>query len=273
MTMPSSRLPTLLMLSLLAAPLVASAGPKEDAKRHMDRAMKAHEAGRFNVALHELEEAYAADPQPELLFAIAQLHVKLDHCADAITFYEKFLATHPGPEDTADTKQAIATCKAKTPAAVTTEPTPTPTPTPEPTPTPAPAPAPAPAPPAAPSPFVDQPRQGSSSSARAPWYTDKVGDALVIGGVVATTIGLVMYSSARSDISDAGSAPTYQEYRDLVDSGHSKRTYSIILVGGGLGLAGAGVLHYVLHDRRTETHGVGMVPATGGAVVTWMGSF
>ena len=269
MIMLRTRLAPLVMLSLFVAPLVANAGPKEDAQRHMERAMKAHEAGKFYVALHELQEAYASDPQPELLFAIAQIHVKLDHCDDAVVYYEKFLATHPGPEDTADTKQAIANCKAKTPAAVTPEPTPAP----EPEPAPTPEPTPAPAPHAEPSPFVDQPRPITSSTTRAPWYTDKVGDALVIGGVGATTIGRVMYSSARSDISDAGSASTYQAYRDLVDNGHTKRTYSIVLVGGGLGLAGAGVLHYMLHDRRTETHGVGMVPATGGAVVTWMGSF
>ncbi len=235
---------------VLCAPLVAHAGDK--AQTHITKAMQAHKAGNFTEALAELQLAYKLEPRPELLFAIGQVNVKLERCDDAVTYYEKYLATKPSAQATADTREAIATCQAKPVAA--------------------PPPPPPPMPPPTDSPFVPG-KETAVRSTSAPWYKDKVGDALVIGGVAASVVGLVLYTGARGDLDDAESAPDLPHYQDLVDSAHSKRTWSIVLVGGGVALIGVGVAHYLLHDRRTESRGIGMVPTASGGLVTWSGQF
>ena len=104
-------------------PLAASAGPREDADAHVARATAANQEGKLELALVELEFAYALDPRPELLFATAQVHAKLGACEVAVTFYERFLATAPPPEAAAQTQEAIGACKLTlTLAAATAEP-------------------------------------------------------------------------------------------------------------------------------------------------------
>ncbi|CAN5862570.1 hypothetical protein BH11MYX3_BH11MYX3_24450 [soil metagenome] len=241
---------TLTFSLVLCAPLLAHAGDK--AQPHIAKAMKAHKAGNFTEALAELQLAYKLDPRPELLFAIGQVSIKLDRCDDAVTYYEQYLATKPSTEAASDTREAIDTCKAKQLAA-------------RPPPPPA-------LPPPSDSPYLPG-QKATAEHARSPWYKDKVGDALVVGGVAATVIGLVLYTGARGDLDDAESAPDLPRYQELVDDAHGKRTWSIVLVGGGVALIGVGVAHYMLHDRHTETRGIGMAPTTSGGLVTFSGQF
>jgi hypothetical protein len=94
-------------------------------KAHMNRATRAHKAGKFDVALTEVQAAYDLDPLRKLLFAIAQVDAKLDRCDDAIDNYEKFLKSTKDKKKQSIVKQAIAACKTKVAAA---EPAPTPEP-------------------------------------------------------------------------------------------------------------------------------------------------
>ena len=135
----------LLIGCVVLAPVLASAdkqtAKQAKAKAHIAKAMKAHAKNNFSAALGELQAAYALDAQPDLLYAIGQVYVKLDRCGEAITTYQAYLATKPAPQAAADTEQAISTCKAKhdtappppPPAAVVA---PEPPPPPEPTPPP-----------------------------------------------------------------------------------------------------------------------------------------
>lgn len=108
------KLATLLIL-VAAATTTADAKPKPkgSVKVHMDKAAKAHKAGKFDVALTELQAAYELDPQPKLLFAIAQVYAKLDNCEAAIDHYEKFSAATKDKDKQAVAKQAIDACKKK----------------------------------------------------------------------------------------------------------------------------------------------------------------
>jgi uncharacterized membrane protein YidH (DUF202 family) len=118
----------------------------------------------------------------------------------------------------------------------------------------------------APAPVV--PRQGS------PWYKDKLGDALVLGGVAATVVALVEYRGALSDLDtaeDMALTTNRVRYSELVDRAHSKRTTSVVLVGAGGALLVAGIIRYVLHDGTMDAHTVGVAPARGGGVVTYEG--
>lgn len=233
-----------LLVLIVLAPLSAVADPKEEAQGHIAKAMEAHGKNDFATALVELQAAYALDPIPDLLYAIGQVHVKLDRCPEAVAYYEQYLATKPAAQATADTKQAIETCN------VTTAPPPPP-------------PEPPPPPPAV------------TTTEPAAWYKDKLGGALVLTGVVASAVGIVMYTGARSDLDDAESAMSLDSYNDLVDSAKSKRLSSVVLVGGGVALIGAGVIRYYLlrGSSNQEARGVGVVPAQGGGLVTWTGQF
>jgi uncharacterized membrane protein YidH (DUF202 family) len=105
-----------------------------------------------------------------------------------------------------------------------------------------------------------------------PWYRDVVGDVLVVGGVAVAVTGLVVYQSARSDLDAAEKSSMLARYDQLVDDAHGKRTISLVLVGGGVALAGVGLVHYVLHGNR-ESRGLAIAPARGGGLVTWSGGF
>jgi hypothetical protein len=103
------------LLIVLAVATTADARPKsrakDAAKVHMDNAAKAHKAGKFDVALEELKAAYELDPQPKLVYAIAQVYAKLDHCERAIEHYEQFIAATKDKTKQAVVRQAIDACK------------------------------------------------------------------------------------------------------------------------------------------------------------------
>ncbi len=259
---PSPRQLALVLTTTIAiAPLTARGGPKEDAQPHIDRATQAHADGQFAVALNELKTAYQLDPQPELLYAIGQVYVKLDNCPIATEYYERFLATLPDAEAESEIRGAIAACKGRK-AAPGSDPTSQPPPP----------------PPAAPAPgsepIVEAPQPAIRIDPPERWYKDRLGGALVIGGTVTTLVGVLVYRAAASDLDSAEAAGTLAGYTELVDAAHTKRAYSVILIGGGLALAGAGVVRYVLHARGTETHDIAVIPVDrDGGLVTWSGRF
>lgn len=237
-------------VALLALVSSASADVAKDPvpQSPVEAATQLYKDGKYAEALVELEKAYALDPQPKILYAIAQVHVKLGRCPDAIVFYEKFLATNPDDKPASAARQAIDVCKTAPPPA---EGTPT---------------AVAPA-------VVAEPPPPPPPPEPTPLYKDPIGGALVGVGVIAGVVAIVMYRGARSDLDSAESAATYQESEDLVDSGHSKRTIAAIASGGAFALIGAGVMHMVMRDRGTPERAVAITPSTGGAIVTWSGRF
>ncbi len=237
-----------LVAALVALPLAAFAGPKEKqaAQTHVAKATEAHQQGKYDVALTELETAYSLDAQPDLLYAIAQVHVKLDNCPVAISFYERFLDSKPAAEAATAATEAITTCRATLaaqPAAMDPAP-------PQPMTEPAPAPPPAP---------------------RARRF-DAIGTTLVGLGVISTVVGVVMYSTAISTLDDAERTRTYQDHDDLVDDAHSKRTYAVVFGVAGVAAIGIGAWHYV-RFRNAEQSRVAITPSTDGGMVSWSGRF
>ena len=235
----------LVLLAVAAAPSAARADAKTEAQTRMNRAAELHRAGKFAEALNELTIAYTLDPRPELLYAIGQMHVQLGDCPQAILFYERFLTTNPASVPAAAATEAIETCRSHPDSVPRSEPPP---------------------PPAEPPP--PPPPEGP-----APWYTDKLGVALLGGGVVLGAAGIVTYLAARSNLDDAEDATDYQAHDDLVDRAHSKRLIAAVLGAAGVGLATAGVTRYVLRRRAGARSTVGAAPARGGGLVTWSGRF
>ena len=251
-------------LVLVAFARDAGAGPKETAKKHLETATQAHADGKFELALSELQKAYKLDPQPDLLYAIGQVYAKLGDCDEATAYYNKFLAASTDPAVKPAVEEAIASCK---PAAAE-DPPPV-------------EPPPAEPPPAEPPGASEPPQQTApvastsltvAARAESPWYKDVLGDALVIGGVAATLGGVIVYRGAVSDLDAAEDSDDLARYQELVDHAKSRRTMSLVFIGGGAALVTAGVLRYLLRDPDSE-RGVAIAPTHQGGVVTWGGRF
>lgn len=289
---------SLLLSMLVLAPLAADARPKKaaggGANAHAAAAAKAHKDGKFDVALTELQAAYAAEPDPKYLFAIAQVQAKLDSCQEAIASYEKFLASTKDDKKRAVVKQAIEACKTKlasaapaapgkpegspfrerkpdAPAAVSAPAPAAGLATPEATPQ-EPVPGPATVAPPAPVTAASAGPGPAPRPRRSPWYKDVLGDALTITGAAAGAASLVMYAGARGDLDDAERQASLDEYQDLVDQAQDKRRFAVIVAGAGAVLIGAGIVRYATRDRH-ESRGIAIAPTDGGGLVTWSGGF
>jgi tetratricopeptide (TPR) repeat protein len=274
-----------LVLVLAASTALAAPKPKEEAKRRIDRAAALHKEGKYDDALAELEAAYKLDPQVDLLFAIGQVYAKLGRCDEARTEFEQFAAKKKTKQASQIVEQAIAACIPKAPP-VPPPVEPAPASVTAPAAEPIPAPAPALAPVAEPAPVSSSPATFAAAtsgsgpelhttveSAPRPWYRDTLGDGLVLAGVAAAVVGFVEYHGATAKLDDAETASSLAQYDQLVDDAHGQRTVSVVLFAGGAALVGAGIARYALHDRGRESHGVAVVPAHGGGLLTWTGGF
>jgi tetratricopeptide (TPR) repeat protein len=261
----------------LAAPRSADAGPKQDARVHIDRASKAHKAGDLEKALTELQAAYGLDPQPQLLYALGQIYTKLDRCSEASEAYLRFLASGADSRTAQVVKQAIDSCKPPTPEPAVTAKEPAPAATDEEVPPSKAPPAVKAAPPTKPPPprrvaMTPDPAPPRSGAAK-PWYRDAVGDVLVVGGAVSIVLGGLAYRAAAADLDTAEDVNTHERYDDLVDGARTKRLVGVALAGGGAVLVTVGVMRFMLRDKHTEARRVGMAPARGGGLLTWTRSF
>jgi len=252
------RLFVITALAITASLQRASADSKTEAKQHVDRATELHEQGKFVQALDELKTAFSLDPKPELLYAMGQIHVSLGQCPQAITYYQRYLATKPAPSTANAAIEAISACKTNPPPPADG----------------ALAPADSSPPPAIETlsrqdtPGTQPPRPEAPLAPPRAWYGDYVADAMVAGGVAAGLAGIFEYRSAVQSRDRADAASNFQSYVDLIDRAHNQRTIAVAFGVAGAALAVAGGLHYVLTDRRAR-HSVAIGPSKGGAVVTW----
>jgi tetratricopeptide (TPR) repeat protein len=219
---------------------------------HVEKATAFHNAGMYIEALAELEAAYKLEPQPSLLFAIAQTHVKLGNCPLAIEYYMKFLDTNPTSGATA-AKQAIEVCKfmpSQRPQDSTPEAKPDEKPS-------------------EPKPIIvverDEPR---------PFYKDWIGNVLVLAGVASGIVGGIEYASARTNLDRAETAISYSEHASFVADARGDRLLAIAFGAGGAALVIAGVVHYAVSGGSKTTDSAAIAPtAHGGAMVTWARRF
>ncbi|MEO8700037.1 MAG: tetratricopeptide repeat protein [Kofleriaceae bacterium] len=217
--------------------------PKAEANRRIALATSLHQSNQFAGARGELVVAYALDPEPTLLFAIGQLHVKLEQCDQAILYYERFVASNPDVTAAADATQAIGVCQDR--LAPPTAP-------------------PAPAPIAPLPPRVDRvPR----------WYTDRLGLGLAAGGVVLAAAAVFTYRAALTNLDDADAAATYEQHVELVDQAHGKRTLAVVFGAGAVALTGVAVVRFWLTRTQLERRSVAIVPTPTGGLVTLAGRF
>lgn len=88
---------SLLLLLLAGRPDIARArGEPDRFTAHYQRAANLYTSQRYREALRELEAAYALQPFPRLLYNLGQVHRKLNHTQQALSYYELYLRTEPG---------------------------------------------------------------------------------------------------------------------------------------------------------------------------------
>ncbi len=277
MAKTSTLLACLALAIVLAAPRSADAGPKQEAKAHIERATQAHKAGDLEKALIELQAAYGLDPQPKLLYAQGQIYTKLGRCSEASDVYLRFLATGADTATAQVVKQAIDACKPLPPPepAVDTEEPPPKDPVQEPPVAKTEPPPKAKQPPPKAVAMTPPPERDPAPvpGPTRPWYRDVIGDVLVLSGVTSLVLGGLAYRAARADLDTAEGAPDHETYEELVDGARTKRLVGVALASGGAVFVTAGVLRFMLRDKRTEVRRVGIAPASGGGLLTWTRSF
>jgi Tetratricopeptide repeat len=106
-------LAVLLALSSSGNALAADDDTKARAKSHYDRGVIEYNLGRFEAAIAELSKAYELDPEPILLFNIAQAHRKLGNSDQAIFFYQRYLASGLPPARADEVKRRITELEAR----------------------------------------------------------------------------------------------------------------------------------------------------------------
>ncbi len=219
----------LVVATMILGARVAAADPRAEAHQHVERATALHKEGRFADALVELDAAYALDPQPQLQFAMGQLHARLGECREAIAAYDRFLATHPARGPAAMATEAMAACKPAAPAIVEHLPTPTTV--------------------IALPPVPAAPVRVTVVHTR-PWYTDRVGDALVVAGLATGVAAGFTYHRALGERDAADATSSYAMYAAQIDRAHTDRSYAVALGVAGAALLVIGGLHYALADRH-----------------------
>lgn len=261
----------LLALALFAAPADAqpASGPAATSEKLVADAMTRYEAADLGGALDLLAQAYALDPRPDILFAKGRIHVERGECVEAIDAYRRFLTSKPGPNSTDIATRAIAECQRI--LAASGKPVAVPPPdgdgdggdgddgdavgkdvTPA-------------------GPVDLGPPSPTTRTRVRPWYTDTLGDGLVLGGAAAGVTAGLLYRSARSDVSRADEGGpggvSLEEHDRLTERAETKQLWAGVAGAAGAALIIGGVVRYVTGDR-TETITIAPAAGAGGGSVT-----
>jgi tetratricopeptide (TPR) repeat protein len=218
----------------------------------------------YRHAIERFIQAYAMDPDPNLLFNIARSYERLGEVDAAIEKYEAFIKT-PGAdaggrgraeESLRALRESKANAGAGRPGSAAASQSSD----------------------RAPEPATPQPERGAPSRSIVPWLA-------LGGGVAFTTVGVTLYLLGVSDhnkVTDAngygepsGVLPlTRKEAEDLVSSGDSKK-----LIGGiGMGVGGALLATYVVllvsgDSPSSERAALSIAPEHGGGSMSLSGRF
>jgi len=242
------------------------------ATEHAKKAQNAFDVQSWATAIQEYQAAYQADPKPEYLWGLAQSQRLSGDCAAAIKSYKAFkrndaVTANQGTaaelqitkcENELEKKQAEA---AKAPQA------PAPPPVVGAPPSAAAATAPATnAPSGAPERAAPEPPAGPK-----PFYTDVLGDVLLVSGVVAVGVGGFFLLTGNRDMRDTVKAADYRTYDTGVDDATKKQTIGAVVLAGGGVLVGLAVVRYLTMGPKSSEPRMGLTVGPGS--VGYVGRF
>lgn len=199
-----------------------SAAPEENT---VDRAEAAYESGNYADAAEAFGAAYAADPDPRLLYAQAQATRLADNCEDAIPLYDQFIEVSNDPDaiDSATTNRDA--CK----ETVARRPPPPPTVA------------------------VPPPSDALATTDEPPprrWYRDPVGGALVGAGAGAVVLGVVLRQLATRRSSDAITAENEGGFESNLQAARALNGTGLVFLGVGATAVVAGVVRWIVVATR-----------------------
>ncbi len=267
--MRTSLTAALATLAMTLPPLVARAeepnavanASNERAETHVQRGVEFYAEKQYELALVEFRAAYALDPRPDYLFALAQAERLSGDCPSAVVYYREFLATDPAQEQAKVARINAARCERALESGPTGQPAETDVALrkadevaePE----------------AAPEPMV---LAASPAPPPSPWYTDPLGDALLATGAVAVLAGGGFLLAAENAEGKASDATTYDAYSASLNTARSRRTIGALSLAGGALLTGAAIYRFVRREPERRTTLVA-APTSGGAVMGISGAF
>jgi len=222
---------------------------------------KYFEAKQYAVAADEFAAAYQLDPQAKfLLFNLGLARRLAGACQEAIEAYRALLDAGPPKQLAANAQVGLDRCE----KIVATLPEPSkPEPAAEP-------PLPKPRPPE-PSAIMPVGIDARPTDSREPWYRDRTGNLLVLGGGLAAGTATVLYVLARDRAAATTAPSSLQAYETYRVSASRLQIASAITGAAAAVLVVAGVVHYAAH--RPEPRRLAAVPVDGGAMVVMGGQF
>ncbi len=192
---------THLLAALVLLHGVARADLSAPAKAKLDVGLVQYNAGHYEAAIVEFEEAYEIDPDPSLLFTWAQAERLAEHCDAAVPRYRQFISSRPSAAAVDLANNGIALCEV---ASKSTPP-------------------------------------ACSAERPLPWYKDPVGGAVVAGVVgFGVGIGFLIAASGNRDSADhATTSDVFDTYLERATTdrrvGVTFLAIGVGLVGGGIG--------------------------------------
>lgn len=240
------------MLAILTALLLfwtetAFADDPSEAERYYQEGQLAYDRGDFDVAVAAWQRSYQLSNAPDLIYNVAQAHRLADHCTLALQSYRRFVELDP-----ASPKRALAEGFIRELTPVCGSP-PVATPIATPTVTPIAAP-------------IERPP-----------HTKKI-----VGLVVASSgVGLIAtgfyFGHRAASLSDEVARACYNgcdwtTYSGKDSAGRRDQTLQFVFKGAGIAaVIGGGALYWF--GRSNATSSVAVAPRSGGAVLTWSGSW
>jgi tetratricopeptide (TPR) repeat protein len=243
---------TLLLSISAGSPARAQETRAQTVQRLSEDGTTLYQAREYRRAIDKFNQAYAIEPDPNLLYNIAKCHEALGEKDAAIAKYEQFISA-PGADSQGrvraqETVRVLKASRAEPPTS------------PE-----------------------RRDAQATPAASQPPYGT--IGWVTLAGGVVIGAIGTVVYVLGASDHSKITSATNYnnpgqvvalteQRANDLRDSGTTKKTVGAVLWGvGGAALALSAVFFVLQSNNSERSVAFGVAPGPGGGAATLTGRF
>jgi tetratricopeptide (TPR) repeat protein len=248
-----ARLAILAAAQVVLATGIASADTNKKAlgRQLFELGIEEYKAKQYDAAVASMGKAYALDPQPDTLYALAQSQRLANNCKDAITNYQKLLDTTKDESTLSTVKASLALCQqiesGQKPASDQ---------------------------------LIDpksvEQRDAPTIQIRTVYRTERHNDRLTIAmyavGGVALGGAATTYLLARSTRNDADHATSLADYNDLYDRAARLRWVSYGAATVGLALVGVATYRVIWGNKDTPPD-VALVPVSGGSLLAWSTSW
>ncbi len=209
----------------------AKAPLKIEAEKHFNLALKHYEAEEYKDAAKQLGLAHGIDARTHILFAWAQAERLSGNCDGATKLYHRLRKSKLQDQDKLGVLEGLERCGAFEEA--------------------------------------DKVQKKAEKEARAgtPWYSDWIGDTLLVSGLIGLGVGASFWQISSTEESDAMKAFTFESHRDLEDRAESHRQASILALSVGGALVAGSIARYITRDNGARK-GTEVAPIS---VSAWLG--